>query len=46
MQSSVLTAHKSVGAALRPVESALHTGLEGLARAGLLRVHGVDGAGC
>lgn len=46
MQSSVLTAHKSVGAALRPVESSLHTGLEGLPCARLLCVHGVDGAGC
>lgn len=46
MQLSVLTAHKSVGAALRPVESSLHTGLEGLPSARLLRIHGVDGAGC
>lgn len=41
----LLTADEAVGAALRPVERPLHAGLEGLGRAGLLRVHGVDGAG-
>lgn len=46
MQSAVLTAHKSIGAALRSVESSLHTGLEWLPCARLLRIHGVDGAGC
>lgn len=40
-----LTADKSIGAALRAVEGSLHAGLEGLRRAVLLRVHGVDGAG-
>lgn len=41
-----LTADKSIAAALRAVEGSLHTRLEGLRRAGLLRVHGVDGTGC
>lgn len=38
LQLDILTTDKSIGAVLRPVESALHTRL--------LRVHGVNGAGC
>lgn len=46
IEQSVLTADKSIGAALRPVEGSLHAGLEGLPCSRLLRVHGVNGAGC